>query len=188
MTDTKEETQTTAVVEPTVHPAIELLLARMKSNPDEFYPKGHRWHKLIGEYSGHFTEAEHVAINEGLREIAMDAFHVAVMNELLCDPEEANEAVRINSGGNVGMAGLQPGAWRPEITTTLPYNPYNNTASGITGIRASQISALNAQTQQDQYNRLLQQMNSAQQAYSNNTPILTPADTTKSNGWLGGLF
>jgi hypothetical protein len=83
-----DKTEETAVIEPTLHPVVELLLARMKSNPDEFEPKGWRWTKLMESSGNYFTEEEHAALREGQRQVSMSALHVAVMNELLRAPEE----------------------------------------------------------------------------------------------------
>lgn len=160
----KEET---AIVEPTLHPAVELLLARMKSNPDEFYPKGWRWQKLIVEYSGYFTAAEHVAINEGQREIAIGAFHVAVMNELLREPEEVKAVTTMYA-----QRAITTGTGNASID----YSQRQNTGVGVGATQLAQI------TTQD----LMRQMQSAQQAYTNNTP--TPAGVAKPKGWLGGIF
>ena len=176
MVDKQEEKQATAVVEPTLHPAVELLLARMKSNPDEFYPKGHRWQKLIAEYSGYLTEAEHVALNEGQREIAVGAFHVAVMNELLCEPEE--EMTQTSGNVRVGVGG--PSSYYNNVATSIGTAGVNT----LSGISASQISQMNTQ---DKYQQLLRQMQSAQNVYPR-TQTPAPADVAKPKGWLGGIF
>ena len=123
-----KETQT-AAGEPTFHPAVELLLARMKSNPDEFAPKGYRWNKLVESNAHNFTEEEHVAMNAGRREIAMNAFHVAVMNELLREPGEEKDVIiptitngYYTTGANVAIGTTGAGGGVMTAHQTQGYN------------------------------------------------------------------
>jgi len=173
-----------AVVEPTLHPAVELLLARMKSNPDEFVPKGWRWRPLMDSYATHLTEEEHAALREGHRAVAMDAFHVAVMNELLRDPEAEAKAEMARVTSNTIAV---PSSFITPRT--------HNTAIGINRLGQQQNSAGAMTAQQIQaYNDMLRNQylqGATQSAYptTNTTPAPSPTAagvTTTTKRW--GLF
>ena len=53
-----------------MHSAVELILCRMKSNPDDF--KGNsRWMQAVNDYKKHFTEEENKAVMDAIRELRM---------------------------------------------------------------------------------------------------------------------
>jgi len=149
MGDQKEET---AVVEPTLHPVVELLLARMKSNPDEFAPKGWRWTKFMESSDNYFTEEEHAALQEGQRQISMSALHVAVMNELLREPEEEADERLCAQGA------------------PTPSQHYQN------AISAQQLQAYQQLQQLQSYNNAIsvQNLQSARTPYASATPAGSP--------------
>jgi len=63
-----------------IHPVVELLAARMESNPEEFAPDGEgRWARWLDELIPFVTEAERVM----LRGPMMQTFHEQVLDELL---------------------------------------------------------------------------------------------------------
>jgi len=67
-----------------IHPVVELLAARMESNPEEFAPDGEgRWAQWLDELIPFVTEAERVL----LRGPIMQTFHEHVLDELLNGPE-----------------------------------------------------------------------------------------------------
>jgi hypothetical protein len=73
------------VKDPEVHPAIELLLARMESNPEEFIGGG-GWEKVINHYRRNFTEKEKELFFIKERELSMECFHQEIMRKMLSEP------------------------------------------------------------------------------------------------------
>jgi hypothetical protein len=68
-----------------IHPVVELLAARMESNPEEFAPDGEgRWARWLDELIPFVTEAERVL----LRRPMMQTYHEEVMDELLNGPDK----------------------------------------------------------------------------------------------------
>lgn len=66
-----------------VHPVVELLLARMKSHPEEFQAGMNRWDFVLHKVLDNGNEADLEAINEGLRPIRLAEAHEWMMDELL---------------------------------------------------------------------------------------------------------
>jgi hypothetical protein len=66
-----------------IHPAVELLIKRMKSNPEEFM--GNAWNWTL-TYAEHFTEEENNLIKAETRKLRMEQFHAKIMKQLL-DPQ-----------------------------------------------------------------------------------------------------
>ena len=83
-----------------LHPAIQLLLKRMDSNPEEFMG-GLRWRKIMDAYENSFSEAEKKALTEKSNKIRMDKMYEKIMGELL-DPKTTSKQ-------DPQMA---PGTWR----------------------------------------------------------------------------
>lgn len=89
-----------------LHPVVELLLARMKSHPEEFtdeylfselspvdhYGNG-RWEAVLRAVCKNGNEAELEAINEALRPIRLNQAHEYMMDEL-CNGEERRRKQR----------------------------------------------------------------------------------------------
>jgi hypothetical protein len=67
--------------------AVELLLARMDSNPEEF-TQGGRWDKLIAKWKPVLPMPDRVALENKLNTLWLEVFHKDVMNELLVEPSE----------------------------------------------------------------------------------------------------
>ena len=67
--------------------AVELLLARMDSNPEEFTENG-RWEKLIVRYRSYLPMQDRTAMEDKINTLRLDVFHKDVMNELLAEPSE----------------------------------------------------------------------------------------------------
>lgn len=66
-----------------VHPVVELLLARMKSHPEEFQAGMNRWDWVIHKVQDNGNEADLEALNEALRPIRLAEAHEWMMDELL---------------------------------------------------------------------------------------------------------
>jgi len=73
-----------------MHPAIELILARMESNPEEFMSTRDRWGDIITELNKYTTEEERRLVFEKMRSIRLDAVHKQIMQEL-CAPESPKQ-------------------------------------------------------------------------------------------------
>ena len=75
-----------------MHQAVELILKRMESNPDEFTGDGKdRWMRTIKRYEAFFNDEERKAISEKQNGIMMGEFHKEVMAELLYGEERRRE-------------------------------------------------------------------------------------------------
>ena len=64
-----------------MHPAIELLIARMQSNPEEFI-RG-EWDMEEGNCMAHANEEELAALKATRRTITLDGIHKLIMKHLL---------------------------------------------------------------------------------------------------------
>ena len=64
-----------------MHPAIELLIARMKSNPEEFI-RG-EWEMEEDNCTAHANEEELAALKATRRTITLDGIHKQIMKHLL---------------------------------------------------------------------------------------------------------
>lgn len=74
-----------------MHPAVELILKRMESNPDEFM-KGNtrrfKWEKIIQEFMEYMTDEEKAQVKQKYSELQMEVMHREIMAELLHGDEE----------------------------------------------------------------------------------------------------
>lgn len=79
-----------------LHPVVELLLARMKSNPEEFTSANDhedRWGYAIETIEGYGSAEDKAALVEGLRSIRLNEAHRWAMDDLL-NGEERRERER----------------------------------------------------------------------------------------------
>ena len=67
--------------------AVELLLARMDSNPEEFTENG-RWEGLIIKYRSYLPMQDRTAMEDKINSLRLDVFHKDVMKQLLAEPSE----------------------------------------------------------------------------------------------------
>jgi hypothetical protein len=75
-----------------MHQAVELILKRMGSNPDEFTGDDKdRWMRMIKHYEAFFSDEERKAISEKYNAIMMGKFHKDVMSELLYGEERRQQ-------------------------------------------------------------------------------------------------
>nr|DAT24713.1 MAG TPA: Pre-mRNA branch site protein p14 mutant, pre-mRNA splicing, adenine [Caudoviricetes sp.] len=108
-----------------MHQAVDLLLKRMDSNPDEFmssHPRQVRWDKIIRSYDSYLTDEERDAIRQKYSEIQMGAMHKDIMAELLYGEERAEvasqsayamtsagqEKMWLSGNGTAGIGGVFP--------------------------------------------------------------------------------
>ncbi len=75
-----------------MHQAVELILKRMESNPDEFTGDSKdRWMRMLKRYEAFFNQEERDAILEKQNGIMMGEFHKEVMAELLYGEDRRRE-------------------------------------------------------------------------------------------------
>ena len=88
---------------------VRTLLARMESNPDEFYGDADKWRFIFApNFREVMTEPEKGALHEALAEVRRKEFDERVMRRLLQeDMEEKVQLGRHISSGGFGMAQLK---------------------------------------------------------------------------------
>lgn len=74
-----------------MHPATELILSRMDSNPEEFTLRDGRWSKILLRLSDAAPEGEWKAIHDKLKTIRMEKIHQDTMKEL-CASESTSSS------------------------------------------------------------------------------------------------
>ena len=75
------------------HPAVQLMLARMETHPEEFRPRGFRWETLVATMLSAASPEEGMALTSKLNRFRMDALHEQLMAELL-DGNQKSQEVR----------------------------------------------------------------------------------------------
>lgn len=70
-----------------MHEVVQLLLARMKSHPEEFAMVPSRWDWMLSGAMDHGSDEERAALKKGLRPIRLQAVHELMLDEL-CNGEE----------------------------------------------------------------------------------------------------
>jgi uncharacterized protein YlxW (UPF0749 family) len=107
-----------------MHQAIELLLKRMESNPEEFAETPNKlgvgkWMRLVDRYRGYFTEEEGKAFQDKLRELRMNELQKEIMAELLYGEERRRaEAEDLEYERRAMMAQTQTNPKRYAMTKT----------------------------------------------------------------------
>lgn len=81
-------------MEDNIHPVVELLLARMKSNPEEFGWGEERWDYIIEMVMRISSDEERKALEAARRPIYLDEAHKWMMDELLNGEERRAVAER----------------------------------------------------------------------------------------------
>lgn len=107
--------------------AVELLLARMDSNPEEFTENG-RWEGLIIKYRSYLPMQDRTAMEDKINSLRLDVFHKDVMKQLLAEPSED--------------AAIDRGYYQSTTTTsTAAASPYLNAARGTHTIAVSPVTS-----------------------------------------------
>lgn len=70
-----------------IHEVVKLLLARMKSHPEEFASGSSRWGWMVSDVMDHASDEERAALKEALRPIRLQEIHEHMMDEL-CNGDE----------------------------------------------------------------------------------------------------
>lgn len=65
------------------HPAVQLMLARMDTHPEEFRPRGYRWEEHLDAMLEASSPEERAALTTKLNRFRMDTLHEEVMADLL---------------------------------------------------------------------------------------------------------
>ena len=74
------------------HPAVQLMLARMETHPEEFRPRGCRWESLVATMLAAASPEEAMALTRKLNRFRMDALHEQLRAELLDGNQKAQSA------------------------------------------------------------------------------------------------
>lgn len=75
-----------------LHPAVQLLLKRMDSHPEEFAARGmYRWESIYSDINQVASQSEKQAMKAKLRAIKMEAIHKRMMEQLLTEDVDEQE-------------------------------------------------------------------------------------------------
>lgn len=85
------------------HPAVELVMSRMESNPKEFTYEGGKWRHMLEQHTRWMNKEEKEAVNEKLRDINLENMRLTMMKKILSDAER-EMAVESNSPYTIGGA------------------------------------------------------------------------------------
>jgi len=103
---------------------IKILLARIKTHPEEFIynpsKDANKWSKLLNSFRHCFTAEEINAIDEGIRDIERARFTELVMTELLNPHEYTQRELDFRTSGNVTLSTSQI---LPSSNTTIAVDP-----------------------------------------------------------------
>jgi hypothetical protein len=81
------------------HPAVQLMLARMDTHPEEFRPRGYRWEEHLDAMLEASSPEERAALTTKLNRFRMDTLHEEVMADLL----DGNQKPKVVTGGNTSL-------------------------------------------------------------------------------------
>jgi hypothetical protein len=137
-------------MEDEIHPVVDLMLARMKSNPEEFAERyGGRWSDILMQITDCGSDAEIEAIREGTRSIILDKAHTQAMDELLNGDERRAKADRdLMTANRTPQAVAQTTAYANlrqyqnaagTYTTGAPLSLQNTVTSAVTSVNSIQI-------------------------------------------------
>ena len=133
-----------------LHPVVDLMLARMKSNPEEFAERyGGRWSDILTHITDCGSDAEVEAIREGTRSIILDRAHAQAMDELLNGDERRAKAERnlmaanrtaqavaqLNASANLSQYQNAAGTY----TTGAPLSLQNAVTGTVTPVNSIQL-------------------------------------------------
>jgi hypothetical protein len=111
---------------------IEILLERMKSNPEEFVPDydggSTKWNSLISRYHGFLTKEELEAFSNTQKIIVTEAMRERLTQEVMKEildpkPDEGQERMRIGIGSTGIGVGTTLGAWGAGTATATFTKP-----------------------------------------------------------------
>ena len=91
------------------HPAVELVISRMESNPKEFTYEGGKWRHMLEQHTRWMNKEEKEAVNEKLRDINLEHMRLTMMKKILTDKER--EVVAGDGGGGYVIGGTTGVTW-----------------------------------------------------------------------------
>lgn len=106
---------------------VRTLLARMESNPEEFYGEADKWRFMFSpNFREVMTEPEKGALHEALAEVRRKEFDERVMRRLLQDDmdEQARDARSRYGNALIKGEGTQVGNYNPSLLSSVTTNPY----------------------------------------------------------------
>jgi hypothetical protein len=155
-------------MEDNVHPAVVLIVERMKSHPEEFAAgleaprhlgsEGARWGRLLERMDPWLSDADKAYLDQHFRALAMERIHHDMLDELMNGPERRAEEQRrtaaiaaqqaqlgLKSGQLYPNAQLGLTAYQAQAYAASQGLEYTNTkqtqlGSGITGKNATSIT------------------------------------------------
>lgn len=132
-------------MEDKLHPLTELMLARMKSHPEEFRLtrtedvfQVYRWDDIVTRIQNYGSEADKQAIADGLNPIRMDEAHEWAMDELLNGEERRRKLREEEDAYERRMSAAQQ-----QLMATAINSQYTNQASpygALSGLGASTVT------------------------------------------------
>lgn len=87
------------------HPAVELALSRMDSNPSEFTYENGKWRHMLEQHTRWMNKEEKDAVTEKLRVINLDNMRLTMMKKILSDREREVMA------GSLSLLSVEASAW-----------------------------------------------------------------------------
>ena len=129
---------------PDLHPLTELMLARMKSHPEEFRLTRtedvfhvYRWDVIVTRIQNYGSEADKQALADGLNPIRMDEAHEWAMDELL-NGEERRRKLREEEDAYERKLALQNQMYQQQAMTNQAFaqtmQTYKNSLATATGV------------------------------------------------------
>jgi hypothetical protein len=147
-----------------VHPAVVLIVERMKSHPEEFAAglgapmhlgsEEARWGRLLERMEPWLSDADKAYLDQHFRALAMERIHHDMLDELMNGPERRAELERQRIAAQQAQLGLKSGQLYPNAQSGLKsYQAYAATqgleytntkqtqlGSGITGTKATSVT------------------------------------------------
>lgn len=117
------------------HPAVELILSRMDSNPQEFTYEGGRWRHTIEQHTRWMTKEEKEVINEKLRTINLDSLRTQMLKKIVSEqskPMPVAEDGRYSIGTSIGNNEI---SWANSTSTAINIDGETLTAEDFRAIR-----------------------------------------------------
>ena len=136
-----------------MHPAVETILSRMKSHPDEFVNSG-KWTQAIGDYKKWFTKEELDAVNEGLRGLRMGQFQERIFKILTDDT--LDQTIEDNSA--FGMAPMKMSGRPVNYGLTTSATGTSSILGGTGATTLSSVSQIAAQQHIDSLKEEIRRM------------------------------
>lgn len=90
------------------HPAVELILSRMESNPQEFTYEQGKWRHTLEQHLRWMSKEEKDAVNEKLRTINLDNLRTTMLKKIVTEQSQGSNTVT--------LSGSSQATWTSGIT------------------------------------------------------------------------